>query len=96
MNRCLRLLAVICLLLLPLTAGAGELRPGDIDPGDVVREVPGMPARGTTMAEVESRLGSPQARHPAIGEPPISRWVYPEFTVYFEHDRVIHSVRRRD
>ena len=29
---------------------------------------------------------------PAVGKPPISRWEYPGFVVYFEHDHVIHSV----
>ena len=29
---------------------------------------------------------------PAVGNPPISRWEYPGFVVYFEHEHVIHSV----
>jgi hypothetical protein len=29
---------------------------------------------------------------PAVGEPPISRWEYTGYTVYFEHDLVLHSV----
>lgn len=28
-----------------------------------------------------------------MGQPPISRWSYPDFTVYFENDLVLHSVR---
>jgi hypothetical protein len=31
----------------------------------------------------------------AVGEPPISRWVYPQFVVYFEGSYVIHAVARR-
>jgi len=27
-----------------------------------------------------------------VGKPPISRWEYPGFVVYFEHEHVIHSV----
>jgi hypothetical protein len=27
-----------------------------------------------------------------VGDPPISRWVYDHFTVYFEYDKVLHSV----
>jgi hypothetical protein len=27
-----------------------------------------------------------------VGKPPISRWEYPGFIVYFESDHVIHSV----
>lgn len=77
-------------------AGAEEPRPGEINPADVVQTVPSMPPRGVTMEAVRSRLGPPSHRTPAVGDPPITRWVYDEFTVYFEHDRVIHSVKRRD
>lgn len=51
-----------------------------------------LPARGSTMTEVESSLGAPSEREPAVGNPPITRWVYPNFIVYFEKDRVIHCV----
>jgi len=53
------------------------------------------PRRGTTMASVEAQFGAPSERVPAVGEPPITRWEYPGFTVVFEHDRVLHSVVRR-
>ena len=53
------------------------------------------PRRGTTMEAVRSRFGTPEQTRPAVGEPPITRWVYPDFTVYFERDRVIHAVARR-
>ena len=53
------------------------------------------PRRGTTMEAVRSRFGNPEQTRPAVGEPPITRWVYPDFTVYFERDRVIHAVARR-
>jgi len=52
------------------------------------------PKSGTTMASVEATYGAPTERHGAVGEPPITRWDYPGFSVYFEHDRVIHSVAR--
>jgi hypothetical protein len=52
------------------------------------------PARGSTMATVEAQFGAPSARMAAVGEPPITRWEYPGFTVFFEHDRVLHSVVR--
>lgn len=57
---------------------------------------PIMPGRGESMTTVLKHHGEPQQRLAAVGRPPISRWVYPEFTVYFEHRRVIHSVRHRD
>lgn len=50
------------------------------------------PGRGMTMKTVEEKFGAPQERHPAVGAPPISRWDYPTFSVFFEHEYVIHSV----
>lgn len=50
------------------------------------------PNRGSTMATVEGRYGEPSSRHGAVGSPPITRWDYPQFSVYFEHDRVLHTV----
>ncbi len=51
------------------------------------------PARGTRMTAVEAALGAPSERHAAVGNPPITRWDYPDFVVFFENDRVIHAVR---
>ena len=53
------------------------------------------PARGMSMERVASRYGEPTSRHAAVGDPPITRWDYPGFSVYFEHDLVLHSVERR-
>jgi hypothetical protein len=50
------------------------------------------PNRGSTMATVQGRFGEPTNRHATVGEPPITRWDYPQFSVYFEPDRVLHSV----
>lgn len=52
------------------------------------------PARGITMNKVEAQFGTPTERHPAVGNPPITRWDYPGFSVFFERDHVIHSVVR--
>ncbi len=56
-----------------------------------------LPARGMSMAQVESRYGAPTSRlSPAGGDsqwhPTINRWVYANYTVYFERDRVIDAV----
>lgn len=56
-----------------------------------------LPSRGQSMAQVEQRLGAPLSRlSPAGGDsnvhPVIHRWQYQGFTVYFERDRVLHSV----
>jgi hypothetical protein len=50
------------------------------------------PRRGVTMTQVEARFGAPATRHEAIGAPPITRWDYPGFSVFFERDRVIDAV----
>ena len=50
------------------------------------------PARGLTMTAVEAKFGAPQTRHEAVGTPPITRWDYAGFSVYFENDRVIDAV----
>jgi hypothetical protein len=55
------------------------------------------PKRGVTMDEVEKRFGAPVTRHATVGggsaqRPPITRWDYSGFSVFFEGDRVIHSV----
>jgi hypothetical protein len=52
------------------------------------------PTRGLTMAKVEAKFGAPAQRTAAVGAPPITRWEYPGFVVYFEHEYVIHSVTR--
>ena len=51
-----------------------------------------VPSRGLTMAQIEQRYGAPTNRVPAIGQPPITRWLYPTFVVYFEYNVVIHAV----
>ncbi len=53
------------------------------------------PNRGMSMNTVESKWGQPEAKHGAVGEPPISRWEYPGFVVYFEYSHVIHAVVTR-
>lgn len=53
-----------------------------------------MPIRGVSSTAVIERFGQPTQRHAPVGEPPIRRWDYPQFSVYFEQDNVVHSVRR--
>ncbi|MFB3124274.1 MAG: hypothetical protein ACE1Z7_01760 [Woeseiaceae bacterium] len=55
----------------------------------------GRPIRGMTQDRVQATHGTPQSRQAAVGDPPISRWEYPKFVVYFEYDRVIHAVLKR-
>ena len=53
------------------------------------------PRNGLTMAEVESRFGAPLEKRAAVGQPPITQWVYEGYVVYFEYERVLHAVTRR-
>lgn len=53
------------------------------------------PKQGMSMASVELTFGSPTDKRPAVGVPPITRWNYPQFDVFFENQQVIHSVVKR-
>ena len=90
------------LLMLALCAGLAWSAPSKADRllidglEAASRSAPERPQRGMSKEAVERRFGSPQARVPAVGQPPISRWEYAEFIVYFEHDLVLHSALRRE
>ena len=51
-----------------------------------------LPGRGMSMEMVQNRFGEPLEKEPAVGEPPISKWTFNNFTVYFESEFVIHAV----
>ena len=53
-----------------------------------------VPRMGMKKAEVERQYGSPQKRKAPVGEPPISRWDYADFSVYFEGNTVLHTVHK--
>ena len=61
-------------------------------PAPTASEQANRPARGMSMEKVEATFGAPTHRVPAVGEPPISRWEYPGFVVYFENQLVLHTV----
>ena len=50
------------------------------------------PRRGATMAQIEAQFGAPSKKGRTIGKPPITRWDYPAFSVYFEYKHVIDAV----
>lgn len=52
------------------------------------------PRMGMKKAEVERQFGTPQGRKAPVGDPPISRWDYPDYSVYFEGDTVLHTVQK--
>ena len=51
-----------------------------------------VPHQGQTKEQVESAYGEPDERHGPVGYPAITRWVYPDFTVYFENQWVLRAV----
>jgi len=75
-----------------LMLGAQVIQAQDAPAGQAAAE---RPARGMTMTRVESSFGAPSNRVPAVGQPPITRWEYPGFVVYFEHNHVVHTVAVR-
>ena len=50
------------------------------------------PLRGVTMAAVEAKFGAPSNKSSPVGNPPITKWFYPNFVVVFENDKVLHAV----
>ena len=56
-----------------------------------------LPRRGASMAQVEARDGAPQQKFAPVGgggprTPPITRWQYETFSVYFENSHVVDAV----
>ncbi len=83
-------LGTVCLVFVTQPAAAETLA---VNGQVIVRESSvERPSRGMSMRSVEERFGSPSAKRDAVGVPPITRWDYGAFVVYFEHDRVIHAV----
>jgi len=59
-----------------------------------------LPRRGQLMNQVEARFGAPMRRHAPVGggspqHPPITRWDYAQFSVYFENSHVVNAVVNR-
>ena len=50
------------------------------------------PVRGMSADHVLEQYGLPNSKSGSVGDPPISIWRYPDYSVYFESDSVIHSV----
>ena len=50
------------------------------------------PQRGSTMSAVEQKFGAPANKSSPVGNPPITKWFYPNFVVVFENDKVLHAV----
>ena len=70
---------------------------------DSMRSAPGIqtPQSGSSMSAVRRNYGDAVTEYPTVSvsggpqQPPITRWDYSGFSVFFEHDRVVHSVVHR-
>ena len=51
-----------------------------------------LPQNGLSMMQVKQQHGEALQEHNAVGDPPITRWDYESFSVFFEYDRVITAV----
>ena len=87
------LLISVALFAIPLT-GIPEVLLIDSIADEQQSSIP-RPQHGDTMSEVEHRFGVPRTKHSPVGDPPITRWDYDEFSVYFEYDKVLTTVLKR-
>lgn len=56
-----------------------------------------LPKRGTAMSQVQAHFGAPSRKFAPVGggsrlTPPITRWQYDTFSVYFENSHVVNAV----
>lgn len=89
-------------LLLACLLGASVSAQADVLLLDAIQSAPPnndsgvmRPRSGASMDGVRTGYGDPTSIQEAVGDPPITRWIYPQYTVYFEHDRVIEVVVHR-
>jgi len=92
----LQALAILCGI---AVTGAAVAETVVVDDQVMVKQSPvATPKRGLTMSQVEAKFGAPVEKHAAVSspgtqhQPPITRWDYAGFSVFFEHDKVIDTV----
>ena len=89
----------LTLLALPLLLTAATFARADVVamPEGGAYETFTKPQKGSTMKAVQRQYGAPEKKYPAVGggskrQPPITRWDYAGFSVFFEHGHVIDAV----
>jgi hypothetical protein len=90
--------AAALLSLLAVTATQAEQLELPASPQPVTAISASLPEKGESMQAVSRKFGEPRQRHAAAGgdspqHPPITRWDYEGFSVFFENQHVIHAVR---
>ena len=84
------LLFTLLIGLLPLAAAADTL---EIPLGEQGASATPLPVRGQLQRSVLDQFGLPDEEHKPVGNPPITRWDYRDFSVYFENTHVVDAVR---
>lgn len=95
MFRLLALILTPALFMAAQSASADVLRMEELNRTIIMEEpVEWMqtPTRGMSKQSVRASFGNPRTTSPAVGDPPISRWDYEGFHVFFEYDLVLHAV----
>lgn len=87
------LLALAILLPMAPSAQADVLEMATPDTESSVNK----PAKGSTMTAVLRDFGAPTSKRAPVGggskhQPPITRWDYPNFSVFFENNHVVDAV----
>lgn len=82
------ILAVVAGLLLPINLSADVLLIEEVRQSDRME----VPNNGMTTADVRARFGDPVREHSPVGDPPITRWEYEKWSVYFEYKVVLFTV----
>jgi hypothetical protein len=54
-----------------------------------------LPVNGMSKADVRGRFGEPADTRAPVGDPPITRWDYEGWSVYFEYDLVLFTVLQK-
>jgi len=90
---------VLALAISGVLAALGALAPTGNLAADVllieeVRQADSMqlPPNGLSKRQVQAAFGEPSKIHNPVGDPPITRWDYDGWSVYFEHDLVLNTV----
>ena len=80
--------------IITIPGGPAIERPPEPDALQPIEEVDrsGLPQRGMLKEQVRARYGEPVAMTAPVGDPPISRWTYDGFVVFFEYRHVISAV----
>ena len=87
-------------LLIPAAAMAQEDTPVVVVTGSSAPPTSSfLPTKGMSKASVARTYGPPTVKHAAVGgssryQPPITRWDYGDYSVFFEYDHVVDAVEK--